>query len=37
MDNQTNLKKKLKFARKYINKYTIDNNYNKYMKVFNKI
>ena len=37
MDNQTNLKKKLKFARKYINKYTVDNNYNKYMKVFNKI
>ena len=37
MDNQINLKKKLKFARKHINKYTVDNNYNKYMKVFNKI
>ena len=37
MDNKTNLKKKLKFARKHINKYTVDNNYNKYMKVFSKI
>lgn len=37
IDNQTNLKKKLKFARKHINKYTVDNNFNKYMKVFNKI
>ena len=37
MDNQINLKKKLKFARRHINKYTVDNNYNKYMKVFNKI
>ena len=37
INNQTNLKNKLKFARKHINKYTVDNNYNKYMKIFNKI
>jgi glycosyltransferase involved in cell wall biosynthesis len=37
IDNRTYLKKKLKFARKHINKYTVDNNYNKFIKVFDKI
>ena len=37
IDNQTNLKNKLKFARKHINNYTVDENYNKFMKVLNKI
>jgi len=37
INNRTHLKKKLKFARKHIIKYTVDNNYNKFMKVINKI
>jgi glycosyltransferase involved in cell wall biosynthesis len=35
MNNQNNLKKKLKFARKQINKYTVKSNYKKFIKIFN--
>ncbi len=34
---QSKLKKKLKFARKHINKYTVENNYNKFVKVLNSV
>jgi glycosyltransferase involved in cell wall biosynthesis len=37
MYNQDNLKQKLKFARKHINKYTVENNYKKFIKVFNVV
>jgi GalNAc-alpha-(1->4)-GalNAc-alpha-(1->3)-diNAcBac-PP-undecaprenol alpha-1,4-N-acetyl-D-galactosaminyltransferase len=35
MKNQDNLNKKLKFARKHISKYTVENNYKKFIKIFN--
>ena len=37
MTNQSKLRKKLKFARKQINKYTVENNYNKFINVLNGI
>jgi glycosyltransferase involved in cell wall biosynthesis len=37
MSNQSKLRKKLKFARKQINKYTVENNYNKFINVLNGI
>jgi glycosyltransferase involved in cell wall biosynthesis len=37
LNNQSKLQKKLKFARQHINKYTVENNYNKFINVLNSI
>jgi hypothetical protein len=37
LKNPYELNKKLKIARRNIIKYTVDNNFNKYMNIFNKI